>query len=187
MSATGSHEAATAVPAGTWNVDPVHSTVEFQVQNMGIVWVRGFFTDFGGTLESTGEPGGTRASGTVEVASLDTRTEQRDQHLLSADFFDVETYPQITFQSTRIEPHGDGLRVVGNLTMKGVTHEVELDAKVQGTVEDPWGNQRVGVEATGTINRREFDLTWDNRTPGGVPLASDNVRLFLYLGAVKSA
>ena len=79
--ATNSQQSSTALPSGTWNVDPVHSTVEFQVLNMGIVWVKGLFTDFKGTLESTGEPAGVRASGTIEVASLDTRSEQRDQHL----------------------------------------------------------------------------------------------------------
>jgi YceI-like domain len=88
-STTGSQQASVGVPAGTWSVDPVHSTVEFQVRNMGIVWVRGF-TDFQGTVESTGEPGGVRASGTVEVASLDTRSAQRDQHLRAAEFFDLE-------------------------------------------------------------------------------------------------
>jgi polyisoprenoid-binding protein YceI len=144
-STTGSQQASVGVPTGTWSVDPVHSTVEFQVQNMGIVWVRGLFTDFKGTVESTGEPGGVRASGTVEVASLDTRSEQRDQHLRSAEFFDLENHPRITFESTRIEPRGDTLRVLGNLTIRGVTREVELDATVQGPVDDPWGNQRVGV------------------------------------------
>jgi polyisoprenoid-binding protein YceI len=101
-SATGPQRVSTAVPAGTWSVDPVHSSVEFQVRNMGIVWVKGVFTDFKGTVESTGEPGGVRASGTVEVASVDTRSEQRDQHLRGAEFFDVENHPQITFESTRI-------------------------------------------------------------------------------------
>jgi polyisoprenoid-binding protein YceI len=80
-----------------------------------------------------------------------------------------------------------GLRVAGNLTIKGITREVQLDAAIQGTVDDPWGHQRVGIEATGTLNRRDFDLNWDVRTPGGVQLASDDVRLILHLGAVKSA
>ena len=186
-SASNSQQATTAVPAGTWTVDPVHSSVEFQVNNMGIVWVRGVFTDFNGTVESTGEPGGARASGTVEVASIDTRSDQRDKHLRGAEFFDVENHRQITFESTRIEPLADGLRVVGNLTIKGITREVQLHATVHGTVEDPWGNQRIGVEATGTLNRRDFDLNWDVRAPGGAQLASDNVRLILHLGAIKSA
>ena len=186
-SGTNEQQASTPVPAGTWTVDPVHSSVEFQVRNMGIVWVKGVFTDFSGTVESSGESGGVRASGTVEVASVDTRSEPRDQHLLSADFFDVENHPQIRFESTRIEPNDGGLRIVGNLTMKGITREVQLDATVQGTVDDPWGNQRVGIEATGALNRRDFDLNWDNRAPGGAQLAGDDVRLSLYLGAVKSA
>jgi polyisoprenoid-binding protein YceI len=154
---------------------------------MGIVWVKGVFTAFTGTVESTGEPGCVRAGGTVEVAGVDTRSERRDQHLRSAEFFDIENHPQITFESTSIEPHADGLRVVGNLTIRGITREVQLDAAIQGTVEDPWGHQRAGIEATGTLNRRDFDLNWDVRTPGGVQLASDDVRLILHLGAVKSA
>jgi polyisoprenoid-binding protein YceI len=186
-SATNPQEASIALPAGTWTVDPVHSSVEFQVRNMGIVWVKGLFTDFAGTIESTGKPGGVRANGSVEVASVDTRSEQRDQHLRGADFFDVENHPQIKFESTGIEPNDGELRVVGNLTIKGITREVQLDATVQGTVDDPWGNQRVGVEATGALNRRDFDLNWDVRTPGGAQLASDKVRLILHLGAVKSA
>jgi polyisoprenoid-binding protein YceI len=186
-SGTSTQEVSNAVPAGTWTVDPVHSSVEFQVRNMGIVWVRGVFTNFQGTFESTGEPGGVRASGTVEAASVDTRAEPRDQHLRGADFFDVENYPQIKFESTRIEPDNGGLRVVGNLTIKNTTREVEFDATVHGTVDDPWGNQRVGIEATGVLNRRDFDLNWDNRTPSGAQLASDEVRLNLHLGAVKSA
>ena len=186
-SAANPQQVPTGLPAGTWNVDPVHSSVEFQVRNMGRVWVKGLFTEFSGTVESTGEPGGVRASGTVEVASLDTRSEQRDQHLRGAEFFDVENHPEITFESARIEATDGGLRVAGNLTIKGVTRGVEFDATVQGTVDDPWGNQRVGVEATGTLNRRDFDLNWDVRTPGGAQLASDDVRLILHLGAVKAA
>jgi polyisoprenoid-binding protein YceI len=186
-SAANPQQASTALPAGTWTIDPVHSSVEFQVRNMGIVWVKGVFTDFTGTIESTGESEGVRANGTVEVASVDTRSEPRDQHLRGAEFFDVENHPQIKFESTRFEPNDGGLRVVGNLTIKGITREVQLDATVQGTVDDPWGNQRVGVEATGALNRRDFQLNWDARTPNGAPLASDEVRLVLHLGAVKSA
>lgn len=186
--ATSPQQALATIPAGAWSVDPVHSSVAFQVLNMGIVWVNGVFTEFSGTLESTtGELAGVKARGAVEVASLDTRSEQRDQHLRSAEFFDAENHPQITFKSTRIEPDGDGLRVVGELTIKGITREVQLHATVRGAVEDPWGSQRVGVEATGTLNRRDFDLNWDARTPSGAQLASDEVRLILHLGAVNSA
>jgi polyisoprenoid-binding protein YceI len=185
--AANSQQASAVVPAGTWSVDPAHSSVEFQVRNMGIVWVKGVFTDFNGMIESTGEPGGVHASGTIGVGSVDTRSEERDQHLLAAEFFDAEHHPEITFESTRIEPNADGLEVVGNLTIKGITRELRLQAAVQGTVDDPWGNQRVGVEATGTLNRRDFDLNWDVRTPGGAQLASDEVRLILDLGAIKSA
>jgi polyisoprenoid-binding protein YceI len=186
-SPANSTQASTTIPAGTWTVDPVHSSVDFQVRNMGIVWVNGFFADFKGTVESTGEPAGVRARGTVEVASVSTRSDQRDQHLRGAEFFDAENHPHVTFASTRIEPDAEGLRVVGDLTIKNITREVQLHATVQGTVEDHWGNQRVGAEVTGTVNRRDFDLNWDVRTPGGAQLASDDIRLILHLGADKSA
>src|ERR1700736_53969 len=123
----------TVIPAGTWSIDPAHSTVEFSVRNMGIVNVKGHFGEFEGTLESDGDLDSVRARGSVQVASVNTRSEKRDEHLLADDFFDAENHPEITFESTRIEPAGDELRVIGNLTIRGTTREVELDAVVQGT------------------------------------------------------
>jgi polyisoprenoid-binding protein YceI len=176
----------TLIPTGSWNVDPVHSTVEFSVRNMGIVNVKGHFREFEGTLESNGDLGSVQARGSVRVASVDTRSEKRDEHLLADDFFDAENHSQMTFESTRIEPAGDRLRVIGNLTIRGTTREVELDAVVHGPIEDPWGGERVGIEVTGAINRLDYGLRWDVKTPGGDRLASNEVKLELYVGAVKA-
>jgi polyisoprenoid-binding protein YceI len=177
----------TPIPAGTWTVDPAHSSVEFQVRNMGIVTVKGFFKDFDGALELGETLESSRASGRVKAASVDTRSEKRDGHLRTPDFFDVDSYPDITFKSTRIEPAGeDEVRVVGDLTIKGVTREITLDARLEGTTEDPWGGERVGVSATGEVDRRDFGLEWDVRTPTDIPLASHKVKVELQLGAVRA-
>jgi polyisoprenoid-binding protein YceI len=173
------------VPTGQWDVDPVHSSIEFHVTNMGLVNVKGFFGDFEGSLEA-GEDGALRGHGKVDVASVHTRSEKRDEHLRSPDFFDVENHPEATFESTRIESRGGGrYLVLGDLTIKGVTKQVELDAEIAGVVEDPWGGERVGVSATTNIDRRDFDLNWDQATPAGIPLASNRVTLEINLGAVR--
>jgi polyisoprenoid-binding protein YceI len=177
----------TELPAGTWTVDPVHSCVEFQVRNMGIVTIKGFFSDFEGDIELGEGLQSSHATGRVRTASVHTRSEKRDGHLRSPDFFDVDAYPEISFESTRIEPTGqDEFRVVGDLTIKGVTREITLDARLEGATEDPWGGERVGVRATGELDRRDFGLEWDVRTPTDVPLASHKVRIELDLGAVRA-
>lgn len=177
-------ERETTIPVGTWKVDPVHSSVEFQVRNMGLVIVKGFFTDFDGTLEIA-EDGTATAHGSVRAASVQSRSEKRDEHLRAPDFFDVERFPEITFQSTGIEPDGEGLRVRGELTIKDVTRPIELRGELTGSGPDPWGGERVGVAAHGELDRRDYGLNWDVRTPGDVPLASHRVKLELQLGAIK--
>jgi len=171
------------IPTGIWSVDPVHSSVEFSVRNMGIVNVKGHFSEFEGTLESTEE--GAKAQGTVKVASVSTRSEKRDEHLLADDFFDAENYPEIAFESRRIEPDGGRLRITGDLTIKGITNEVELYASVEGETDDPWGNHRVGVSVTGEVDRHDYGLNWNVETPGGIALASAKVKIHLEIGAVQ--
>jgi polyisoprenoid-binding protein YceI len=155
---------------------------------MGIVTVTGYFADFEGSLVSDGTLAGTHAEGTIHVPSVDTRSEKRDQHLLADDFFAAEQHPEIRFASTSIEPDTDGLKVVGDLTIKGITRSVELHAVPQAPepIEDPWGGTRIGLEVTGEVDRRDFDLNWDVLTPAGVPLASYKVKLDLLLGFVRS-
>jgi polyisoprenoid-binding protein YceI len=175
-----------ALPTGTWVTDPVHSSVEFRVRNMGIVTVSGHFADFEGSLVSDGTLAGTRAEGTVEVASLSTRSEKRDGHLHADDFFATEQHPQIRFASSRFEQDGDALKVVGDLTIKGTTKEVAFDVASEGEpIEDPWGGTRIGLELSGEVDRRDYGLAWDVKTPGGIPLASYKVKLTLHLGLVK--
>jgi polyisoprenoid-binding protein YceI len=173
------------IPAGTWIVDPVHSSVEFQARNLGIVTVKGFFEDFEGTLESDGTLEGTRARGRVATRSIHTRSAPRDEHLRQADFLEAETYPDITFESTRVEPADGGFNIFAKLTMKGHTRDIRLTAVPQGTVTDPWGNERVGIEATCEIDRRDFGIDYSAVAPGGAAVVGNRVRIFVNLGAVK--
>jgi polyisoprenoid-binding protein YceI len=176
----------TSVPTGVWTVDPAHSRVEFQVKHMGIATVRGNFGSFEGRLE-IGD-GYARASGTIETASIDTNEPQRDGHLRSPDFFDAETNPQITFVSTAITPLDDEeLRITGDLTMHGITREITLHADVQGTDIDPWGNERVGLEVTGQLNRSDWDMKFNQALGSGNMLVSDKVKLALDISAIKQA
>jgi polyisoprenoid-binding protein YceI len=176
----------TLIPTGTWSVDPAHSKVGFAVKHMGIATVRGEFKEFSGTLEIAEDTAKSRMYGTVKTASIDTNDEQRDAHLRSADFFDAQANPEITFESTRIEPINEKtLRVTGNLTMNGVTKEITLDSQVLGVDVDPWGNQRVGMEVTGELSRGDFGMTFNQAMGSGNMLVGDKVRLALDISAVK--
>ncbi len=174
----------TGIPQGTWTVDPAHSSVEFSVKHMGIATVRGQFASFEGALESDGE--NVSVSGTVDAASIDTHNEQRDQHLVSADFFEVEKHPQITFSADSVELNGDGtVRIPGRISIRGVEKEIELTGDYAGAGTDPWGNERVALEVSGEIDRREFGLVWNQPLAGGGLLVSNGVKLTLSVAAVK--
>ena len=178
--------AATALPTGTWNVDPAHSRVGFRVKHLGISTVHGTFGEFDGKLEIA-EDGTSTASGTVKVASIDTGDEGRDQHLRSADFFDVETYSEITFESTSITAKDeDTYEITGDLTMHGVTKPVTLTADV-GQDTDPWGHERIGLEATGTIKRSEWDMKFHMAMGSGNAVVGDKITLQLDVEAVKAS
>ena len=179
---------ATATPVGTWNVDPSHSNVNFQVKNLGIATVRGAFTKFEGTLELTDDLSTSKAYGTVEVASVDTNEDARDEHLRSADFFDAENHPKLTFESTEIKQvDDDELEITGDLTIHGVTNPITLKAELTGTEEDPWGNQRVGLEVEGKLDRKDYGMTFNQALGSGNVLVSDKVKLSLDISAVKAA
>jgi len=173
------------VPTGTWTVDPVHSSVEFRVKHMMISTVRGRFRDFEGTIEAAPDYHDSSVRGTVDAASIDTNDERRDAHLRSADFFDVETYPTISFESTVIA-HVDGgtYRVRGNLTMHGETRPVEVEATVHGVTRDPAGQDRVGAEVRGKISRGDFGLRWQQALETGGVMVADEVRVSADLSAV---
>lgn len=175
----------TLTPTGSWKVDPAHSSVTFQVKHMMIATVRGRFDEFEGTL-TTDQAGGLRAEGIIRAASINTNEARRDEHLRSADFFEAETYPEIRFASTGIEHvKNDVYRVSGTLTIKDVTRPIELEAQAEGTGQDPWGNERAGVTATGEINRTHFGLRWNQALEAGGVLVGDKVRLAIDISAVR--
>jgi polyisoprenoid-binding protein YceI len=178
-------EITTVVPTGTWVVDPAHTNVGFQVKHLGIATVRGSFGTFEGTLEVDGDA---KAFGKVHVESVDTAEEQRDAHLRSADFFDAENHPHIEFTSKSITPvDEDTFEITGDLTIRGVTKEIVLKAEVQGTETDPWGNERVGLEIVGQLNRKDYGMTFNQVLGSGNVLVSDKVKLVLDVSAVKQA
>jgi len=186
--ATDTFTRTTAVPTGTWTVDPSHSKVGFAVKHMGIATVRGEFTEFEGTLEVGEDLSAARAYGTVKVATIDTNEPQRDGHLRSPDFFEAERYPEMRFESTRIEAVDDeSFRIIGDLTLRGVTNEIVLLAEVQGTDVDPWGNERVGLEITGQLSRGDYGMKFNQALGSGNMLVADKVKLALDISAVKQA
>jgi polyisoprenoid-binding protein YceI len=171
---------------GTYNVDPAHSNVGFEIRHMGIATVRGSFKKFEGTVDATG--GELKLSGTVETSSIDTGDEQRDGHLQSPEFFDTAQFPQITFTSTGAAPAGDGkIKLSGDITIKGVTKPIELVGEIGENGQDPWGNDRVGFEVEGKIDRREFGLTWNQTLANGNFLVANEVKLVISVSAVKAA
>ena len=175
----------TVLPTGTWTVDPAHSGVEFSAKHLGIATVRGAFNEFEGSFE-VGEDGSARARGTVEVASIDTNEDQRDAHLRSEDFFQAEVHPQLSFESTEIRPlDEDTFLIHGDLTMRGVTRPIVLEAELEGTEIDPWGNERVALEARGELNRRDWNMTFNQALGSGNMLVSDKIKLSLDISAIK--
>ncbi|MEW5927365.1 MAG: YceI family protein [Gemmatimonadota bacterium] len=182
---------ATAAGTTTWSIDPAHTLVEFSAKHMMITSVKGRFGEVSGTIViDEAHPERSSAAAEIGVASIDTRQEQRDAHLRSADFLDVETHPAITFRSTRVEgaaaEPGDTFRVTGDLTIRGTTREVTLDATYEGRGRDPWGGERVSFSATAKIDRRDFGLTYNQVLETGGILVGNDVRLSFEVQAVKA-
>jgi polyisoprenoid-binding protein YceI len=178
----------TAIPTGTWTVDASHSSVDFRVKHLGISTVRGSFREFEGSLEIGEDITSSKVTGKIKAASIDTGEPKRDEHLRSADFFDADTYPEITFESTSIEViDEDEFHVTGNLTMHGVTKPITLHAEVTGTEEDPWGNTRVGLEAQGELSRGDWGMTFNQALGSGNMMVSDKVRINAEISAVKAS
>jgi polyisoprenoid-binding protein YceI len=169
---------AAAAPSTTWKLDPTHSSVEFSAKHLMITTVKGRFADVAGSLTVNGDsPSAASVEVTIQAASIDSRTEQRDAHLRSADFLDVEKYPTITFTSTKIEGAKDEFTLTGDLTIHGTTHPVTLAASLEGEGKDPWGGTRMGFSATGKIDRRDFGLTWNAALEAGGVLVSNDIKL----------
>ncbi len=178
----------TLVPTGTWAADPAHSKAGFAVKHMGIATVRGEFKDFEGALEIGDDISTATVHGTLKVASVYTGDDKRDGHLRSPDFFDAETYPEMTFSSTKVEAVDDvTFRVTGDLTLHGVTRELVFHAEVQGTDVDPWGNERVGLEITGKLSRGDYGMSFNQALGSGNMLVADKVNIAFDISAVKQA
>ena len=171
----------------TWNIDPAHSTAQFTVRHLAISNVTGNFTKVTGSVVlNEKDITQSQVSASIDVSSVDTRVEARNKDLKSPNFFDVEKYPTIEFKSKRIVSGGGKLQVIGDLTIHGTTREVTLD--VDGPtpeLSDPWGNSRRGISATTTINRRDFNLTYNNLLKTGEAVVGDNVKIQIDAEMVK--
>ena len=175
----------------TWQIDPTHTTLELAVKHMMFTTVRGRIKGLSGTIVVDEEnPANTTINVEAEAATLDTGVADRDTHLRSADFLDVENHPAITFRSKRIDGalqnEGDKFTITGDLTIRGVTKEVTLDAQFEGTGKDPWGGTRAGARATGKIDRRDWGLVWNQALETGGILVSNDVRIEVEVQAVKA-
>lgn len=169
--------------AGTWDLDPVHSTIGFVVRHLMVSKVRGKFSTFQAQIVTAPSPLDSSATAAIDLSSVDTGNEQRDSDLRSTNFFDVATHPTMTFASTGIRPDGDTFIVDGDLTIRGVTKPVSLTVEVNGFGPDPFGGTRAGFSATGEINRTDFGVSFNAPVPGGV-MISENVRLEIEAEAV---
>ncbi|GAB2786937.1 YceI family protein [Rhabdobacter roseus] len=172
-----------------WSVDPTHSEIQFKVKHLVISTVTGYFRQFEGTVETEGEDFETaKIQFSADVTSVDTNMEQRDQHLRSADFFDAEKYPKLSFTSTNVTKTGeDTYKILGDLTIKDVTKPVELKAEYGGSMVDFYGNHKAGFELTGKINRKEFGLSWHAVTEAGGIVVADDVKLAINVQVAKPA
>ena len=171
-----------------WNPDKVHSTIGFRVRHMVIARVSGVFEDWSANLQlDPDDLGASEVEARVKTESIETREPDRDAHLRSADFFDSENYPEMVFRSKRIEDaDGERLTIVGDLTIKEVTREIELDARFNGRLTDPWGNDRVGFEAQAKLDRKDYGLVWNSTLETGGVLVDDTVELIIELEATRA-
>ena len=170
--------------AGTWSIDPVHSDVGFTVRHMMVSKVRGKFRTFSGEIVTGADPLGSSVTAEIDLSSIDTGNEQRDAHIRSADFFEVETYPTMTYRSTGVRQHRDGFIVDGKLTLKGVTKDVPLTLELNGFGPDPYGGTRAGFSATAEINRRDFGVNFAAALQNGGAVVSDKITIHLEIEAV---
>jgi polyisoprenoid-binding protein YceI len=179
----------TAIPgyeAATWNIDPVHSEVGFSVRHMMVSKVRGRFTKFSGQLVTAEDPANSSVAAEIDLSSIDTGQEQRDAHIRSADFFEVETYPTMTYKSTGVRVEDGEYILDGELTLKGVTRSVPLHLELNGFGPDAYGGTRAGFTATGEINRRDFNVNFTAPMQNGGVVVADKIQLQLEIEAVKA-
>ena len=180
--------AQTAPVAGAktaWKLDPTHTVVEFSAKHLMITTVKGRIADIEGIIYSDEKDfKNSSVEATLKAESLDTRTDQRDQHLRSADFLDVEKFPEIRFRSTRIQGDKQSFKLTGDLTIRDVTKPITLEVEFGGGTKDPWGGQRVGFSASGKIDRREFGLTWNQALEAGGVVVGNDIKISIEAEAV---
>ncbi len=177
-----------ALAADKYVIDASHTSTEFSVRHLVISNVKGNFSDISGVIMYD-ENDATKSSVdvTIKVASINTNNEKRDDHLRSLEFFDAEKYPEITFKSKKIEKTDDGLKLVGTLTIRGVSKEVAFPFELTGKITDPWKNVRIGAEANLKINRQDFGVSWNNVMEGGGLVVGNDVKITINLEAVKQS
>lgn len=182
--------AKTATDTTIWTIDPTHTSVEFAAKHMMLTTVRGRLPSVAGSIVTNNvDPSKSTATVEFDTASVDTRAEQRDEHLRSADFLDIEKFPKIRFTSSRLDgvslEAGAQFKLVGDLTIRDVTREVSLSVTTEGIGQDPWGGERISFSATGVIDRRDFGLTWNAALETGGVLVSNDIKLAIEVQAVK--
>jgi len=173
---------------GTWALDPAHTRIGFSAKHAMVATVRGSFGVFDGTLVLDGEtPANSTAQVSIDSASVDTGNADRDAHVRSGDFLDVEAFPKLSFVSTEVRIDGEDFELVGDLTVKDVTRSVTIKVETEGIVADPWGNTRAGFSGETTISRKDFGLTWNVALEAGGILVGDKIKITLDVSAVKQA
>jgi polyisoprenoid-binding protein YceI len=179
----------TATLTGDYDIDPTHSRIGFAAKHAMVATVRGQFTTYTGEVHLDEEtPANSRVNLTIETTSIETGNADRDGHLRSGDFFDVETHPTITFASTKVEKVDDDVyTLIGDLTINGTTNPVAVEFELTGTSDDPWGNFRAGFEGRTTVNRRDWGLGWNVKLDKGGVLVSEKIKLEFDISAVKRA
>jgi polyisoprenoid-binding protein YceI len=170
------------IPEGTWNIDPAWSALEFEVRKIGIVPIHGRVPGFSGTITGGDTPS---IFGTADAASVTTFDETRDAHLKSPDFFDVQRHPELHFESTEIVFDGEQVFVAGDLTIKGITRPVQLRGRYLGAGADAYGNERIGLELEGVVDRTAYDLNWNAPLPGGGYLLPNDVALKATIAGIR--
>ncbi|MBS0184618.1 MAG: polyisoprenoid-binding protein [Nitrospira sp.] len=170
-----------------WDIDPDHSIIEFRVVHMVVSKTSGRFLNYHGFVELDPDTKAWKAiEATINADSINTNHEKRDQHLRSADFLDVKQFPTITYKMKNYQKEGDTYKVVGNLTLRGVTKEVTLMGTFNGIAKDPWGNTRAGFTADGTLNRKDFGMIWNKALDTGGLVVGDEVQIHLDIECIKA-
>lgn len=172
------------IPAGTWNIDPTHSTVSFTIRHLAISKVKGTFDQFAGVITTGETPEQSSVQASAEVASINTNQAQRDEHLRTSDFFQADQFPQIAFASTGVRQDGDDVKVDGELTMRGVTKPVTFDVEPGGVIVDGYGQTKLGFEASTKVNRKDFGIEWNAPLEAGGFTLGDDVKIDLDVQAV---